>query len=158
MSHFPPLVSTNSSSLSSPSSSEFFISPESVFDLFYSDTSIFNDEIRKLQNLLNLNSNKIILKRCYGTNNSMDREKFRLFVYSTCQLEGEVSNEIFSCSINNFAEEGSDELPDQDMTKSEFTTAFVRLANLWALMNEGMADSSQLTRQTAQFLKHVSEI
>lgn len=153
--YFPPLIQSQINKY------EFYISPESIFDLFYNldcdnnNNNKINEEINKLQHLLNLNINKIILKKIYG-NTSMNREKFRCFVYNTCQLEGNVSDEIFSCAINNFADEDSDELPDQDMTKDEFTTAFVRLANLWSLMNEGMANSSELTRQTAEFLKHVS--
>ena len=42
------------------------------------------------------------------------------------------------------------------MTKREFTTAFIRVANLWTLMNEGMADSSELASQTQKFISHCS--
>lgn len=180
---FPPIRSTSAPSsdantpLSNPSPpnrgssanpasavSEFPIDPETVADLFYDGKTDLFDEINKLQTLLNLSSSRTVLKKFYQSKNPMNRSKFRLFVTSKFDLiDGNVADEIFSCSINQFSnyEDGDadgddEELPDVDMTKGQFTTAVVRLANLWALMNEGMADSSQLTRQTTQFLKYIS--
>lgn len=149
------------SSLTSSSSSEFPIDPETVSDLFYDGKTDLFDEITRLQTLLNLSSSRTILKKYYQSKTPMDRSKFRHFVTNKFDLiNGDVADEIFSCSINQFSnddnEDGDDELPDVNMTKGQFTTAIVRLANLWALMNEGMADSSQLTRQTTQFLKFIS--
>jgi hypothetical protein len=147
------------------SNCEFSLDPETVQDLFYDGNPRPDQEISKLQLVLNLNTSRVILKKIYGSK-PMNRNKFRVFVTNSCELiDSNVANEIFSCAVNNFADENDgdgfgegevEELPDQDMTKSQFTTAFVRLANLWCLMNEGMADSSQLAKQTSKFLKHLS--
>jgi hypothetical protein len=152
MERFPPIRSPGESNC------EFSLDPESVQDLFYDGNPNPDQEISKLQLFLNLSSSRVILKKIYGSK-PMNRNKFCGFVTNSCEsIDRNVANEIFSCAVNNFADDGDEleELPDQDMTKSQFTTAFVRLANLWSLMNEGMADSSKLTKQTSQFLKHLS--
>mmetsp|Transcript_9337 Transcript_9337/g.14080 ORF Transcript_9337/g.14080 Transcript_9337/m.14080 type:complete len:86 (-) Transcript_9337:209-466(-) len=77
---------------------------------------------------------------------------FRDFMERTCDVDGDAPDEVFSCAINAFADDDED-LPDKVMTKSEFVTGVVRVANLWVLMNEGMANSSNLTYQTSIFLK-----
>jgi hypothetical protein len=177
---FPPIRSTSApsnesaSSSSSPlhrnshsTASEFQIIPDTVSDLFYDGTTDILTEIQKLQTVLNLSSSKVPLKKLYKTYKPMNRIQFSIFVMKYCEgIDENVANEIFSCSVNQFANEANeygeyengegDELPDQDMSKEQFTTAIVRLANLWSLMNEGMAESSQLTKQTTKFLKHVS--
>lgn len=64
---------------------------------------------------------------------------------------------MFSCSTGLFSnDEDGNNLPDKTMTKTEFTTGLIRVANLWTLMNEGMADASELCIQTDKFLKHCS--
>jgi hypothetical protein len=163
----PPSSSTLSP-LSRPTQSEFHLIPDTVSDLFYDGTTDILMEIQKLQTVLNLSSSKVPLKKLYKTYKPMNRSQFSRFVVSYCEgIDENVANEIFSCSVNQFAneineygeeneEEERDELPDQDMSKEQFTTAIVRLANLWSLMSQGMAESSQLTKQTTQFLKHVS--
>ena len=62
---------------------------------------------------------------------------------------------MFSCSTGLFGNE-DDVLPDRTMSKQEFTTGLIRVANLWTLMNEGMADASELCAQAQKFLKHCS--
>jgi hypothetical protein len=72
----------------------------------------------------------------------------------TGEIDGDTPDELFSCSTGLFSEDDGGAMPDRTMTKQEFTTGFIRVANLWTLMNEGMADSSELCVQTEKFLRH----
>jgi hypothetical protein len=125
---------------------------ESIQDLFYDGLTNPDEELQSLQQVLNTAKNRTILKRVFSSR-QMDRSGFRLFVQQSCELDGDVipSDELFSCATNTFADEDGD-LPDKAMTKGEFAIAVVRLANLWVLMNEGMGESSKLSKQTAAFL------
>lgn len=70
------------------------------------------------------------------------------------EIDGDTPDEMFSCSTGLFAADDDSDLPDRLMSKQEFTTGFIRAANLWTLMNEGMADCSELCLQTDKFLRH----
>jgi hypothetical protein len=77
------------------------------------------------------------------------------FLCATGEIDGDTPDELFSCSTGLFAGD-TGELPNKVMSKQEFTTGFIRVANLWTLMNEGMADASELCHQTEKFLRHCS--
>ena len=77
-------------------------------------------------------------------------------ILSLGEIDGDTPDELFSCSTGLFSEDDRRPPPDRTMTKKEFTTGFIRVANLWTLMNEGMADSSELCIQTEKFLRQCS--
>jgi hypothetical protein len=141
-------------SLDSPtrSASEYAVSAEGIADLFYDGLNDPVAEHRKLQLTLDMAKYKSILKKMYTKKSSMNRSAFRKFMMDTTEIDGDVPDEIFSCAVNDFSELEGGPLPDRNMTKAEFATAVVRVANLWALMNEGMVNSSELSDQTARFL------
>ena len=87
----------------------------------------------------------------------MNRAAFQRLVYRTTSLESGPSNEIFSCSTNLYDSlDSSEPLADCSMSTGQFAIAIVRLANLWVLMNKGMADASKLAVQTQLFLESVN--
>ena len=141
-------------SLDSPTrnSSEFPVSEEGIADLFYDGLNDPAAELRKLQLTMDMAKYKNSMKKLYGSK-AMTRTAFRSFVKSTTDMDGDVPDEIFSCAINDFGDYEGGALPDRPMSKGEFATGVVRVANLWALMNEGMANSSELGDQTARFLQ-----
>ena len=68
------------------------------------------------------------------------------------------ADEIFSCVTNLYGDEtdGSDPTVvsnDMAMSACQFTGGIVRLANLKALMCDGMVDTSELATQTEKFLR-----
>ena len=57
----------------------------------------------------------------------------------------------------NFATKDGNEPPkDCEMNPTEFAVAFVRLANLWSLMTDGMEGASKLAHQTSQLMNKLS--
>ena len=141
-------------SLDSPtrSSSEFPVASDGIADLFYDGLNDPLEELRKLQLTLDMSKYRSMLKKQY-TQRTMNRAGFRAFIKRTCiEIDGDVPDEIFSCAVNDFGDENGGAPPDRTMTKGEFATAVVRVANLWAMMNEGMANSSELSDQTSRFL------
>ena len=102
-----------------------------------------------------MSKNRNILSNIFNEK-AFDRSAFQHFAKRTCGIEASVADEIFSCATNAFGDElNLNELPDLDMSKSQFVAGIVRLANLWTLMNEGMQDCSQLARQTQSFLAQI---
>jgi hypothetical protein len=51
---------------------------------------------------------------------------------------------------------GHDAAPDCEMNPTEFAIAFVRLANLWSLMYDGMDEASYLANQTAKLMAELN--
>ncbi len=132
----------------------FNLNKKSIEDLYYDGQTDPEEEFDKLSKVINKPKNRVILEKFYNKG-SMDREGFRNFVLTSSGINGNVSDEIFSCITELYCDETDEdclELPDCIMSKSEFACAFVRLANLWYMMNEGMANSSQLAMQTSSFL------
>lgn len=141
-------------SLDSPtrSASEYPVSADGIADLFYDGLNDPVAELRKLQLTMDMTKYRTILKKMYNKRAAMNRSAFRKFMMATTEIDGDVPDEIFSCAVNDFSSMEGGPLPDRNMTKGEFATAVVRVANLWALMNEGMVNSSELSDQTARFL------
>lgn len=143
--------------LASPSGSSFHLKKESIEDLYFDHQTDPVAEYSKLTKVLNSSKNKSTLEREY-LKSSMDREGFSKFVELSSGIESNVANEIFSCVTDLFVDESEEdclELPDKVMSRSEFAAAVVRLANLWFMMNEGMADASKLSMQTAAFIAQI---
>ena len=63
------------------------------------------------------------------------------------------ANEIFSNVTNLYGESDDPKNNDVSMSTSQFVGGIVRLANLKALMYDGMVDTSDLAVQTDKFLK-----
>lgn len=137
----------------------FLIKLDGIEDLFY-DSKINIDhtaEVKRIQVVLNKNIEKLDANYCREGDNSMDRAGFERFVERSIGVSGPTAGEIFSCctglygSSDNERDVGEDAL----MTRSEFATGVVRLANLYALINEGMVNTSELAHQTAMFLSSI---
>lgn len=128
----------------------FLIKLDGIEDLFFDLKSnvVHSSEVKRLQVVLNKNIEKINEFYCRGGENSMNRAEFERFVEQSIGVGEPTSGEIFSCSTGLFGDSDGDTF----MTRSEFATGIVRLANLYALMNEGMVNSSELAHQTAMFL------
>ena len=66
------------------------------------------------------------------------------------------TDEIFSC-VTNLYEQGDDLVgADASMSASQFTGGIIRLANLKAMMIDGMVDTSALAAQTDNLLNACS--
>jgi hypothetical protein len=150
------IMSSSFPIISSPNMS-YHINKKSVEDLYYDGLTDPETEYAKLSKLVNITKNRTLLDKYYNKD-IMDREGFRHFVQVSSGIDGSVADEIFSCVTDLYTDESDAdclELPDTTMTKNEFVSAVVRLANLWYLMNEGMINTSQLAMQTTSFLSQV---
>jgi hypothetical protein len=148
---FPPIPASPGRS----SDVEFRVSLEGIEDLFYDGLTDPASELIKIQRVLD--KNKAKMTELYMRNGkSMDRRSFEDLVQSLTGLDSAPANEIFDCATNLYDHTDEDEViepaADAWMTAEEFSVAIVRLANLWALMNEGMVDTSRLADQTNTFL------
>lgn len=84
----------------------------------------------------------------------MDRKSFQKLAVRLVGNEVLVAaDEIFSC-VTNLYGEGEDPAASNDvgMSNSQFVGGIIRLANLKALMLDGMVDTSELAAQTEKFL------
>ena len=82
----------------------------------------------------------------------MNRKAFQDFAFRATTIKEQFSNEIFSCATLSFAKEEFDIPPDLEMNPTEFSIAFVRLANLWTIMHDGMENATTLSSQTSNLL------
>ena len=147
-SRFPELSSPKDNSL------RFVASIEGIDDLFYDHLTNPESEVIKLQGIIDQDRNRAYLHALYdrGVNN---RIKFQKFAEETVGIDNATADEIFSCSTNAFRRDVYGTLQDVSMTRAQFLVGIIRLANLWTLMNEGMADASKLAAQTQAFLDNV---
>lgn len=137
----------------------FLIKLDGIEDLFYDTKSRVNhsEEVKRLQVVLNKNIEKINNLYCHDGEHSMNRAGFERFMERTIGVGGSTANEMFSCCTGLYgsSREGGDEDEDTIMTRAEFATGIVRLANLYSLMSDGMTDTSELANQTSTFLSSV---
>lgn len=144
---FPPI--------SSPTNYYFTVKMENIEDLFYDGLIDPNIEILKLQSVINnhINTLKTLYIHNVDENNGMNRKSFQSIAI---RLAGKqvmpATDEIFSC-VTNLYEQG-DELvgADTSMSASQFIGGIIRLANLKAMMMDGMVNTSALAIQTENFL------
>jgi hypothetical protein len=144
---FPPI--------SSPTNYYFTVKMENIEDLFYDGLIDPNIEILKLQSVINnhINTLKTLFIHNVDENNGMNRKSFQSIAI---KLAGKqvmpATDEIFSC-VTNLYEQG-DELvgADTSMSASQFIGGIIRLANLKAMMMDGMVNTSALAIQTENFL------
>jgi hypothetical protein len=144
---FPPI--------SSPTNYYFTVKMENIEDLFYDGLIDPNIEILKLQSVINnhINTLKTLYIHNVDENNGMNRKSFQSIAI---KLAGKqvmpATDEIFSC-VTNLYEQG-DELvgADTSMSASQFIGGIIRLANLKAMMMDGMVNTSALAIQTENFL------
>eukprot|EP01041_Mallomonas_annulata_P007344 gene7344-14991_t len=149
-----PQISSKRSSDSLPDLT-FQICMESIQDLFYDQMTDPNEELIKLQVVLDIPENKIYLNSIYSKG-LLNRKFFQKFARNTCDIDNDVADEIFSCAADAFTrDESKSGLIDVNMSPAQFAASVVRLANLWIMMNEGMADASKLAYQTSTFLMNV---
>lgn len=132
----------------------FTVRMESIEDLFY-DGKDPEAEILKVQIVVDANTSKLqTLYSGGGGTKGMDRKCFQKMAV---RLVGEevfgAADEIFSC-VTNLYGESEDPMATNDifMSNSQFVGGIVRLANLKALMMDGMVDTSELATQTQKFL------
>ena len=133
----------------------FVVNLESIEDLFYDKQSSIDHkaELKRVQVVLNKNIEKI--NEIYSRNgdSSMDKLGFERFVEKSIGIGGSTADEIFSCCTGLYSSEDGKEVgEDKFMSRSEFATGIVRLANLYSLMCVGMSDTSELAQQTSFFL------
>jgi hypothetical protein len=124
-----------------------------IDDLFYDNETNPASELRRLQAVIDSERYQAYLSALFhrGTNN---RSKFRAFAEEMLGLDDESADEVFSCATDSFGRDSSGTLHDVAMNKHQFVVGIVRLANLFAIMNDGMAEASRLGAQTAAFLDH----
>ena len=150
-----PSIQSKSTSDRSSTTRHFEIDLKGIEDLFYDGETKPKEEIQRIQHVLNMEKNCNSLNSIYSRR-AFNRRCFQDFAFDTCGIDSNTADEIFSCATNSFAD-ADDNLPDFQMSTSEFVAAIVRLANLWVLMNEGMVDASRLSSQTSSFLKSIRE-
>lgn len=150
---------------SSESTTRFILNLDNVNDLFYDKKTDPTSETQKVQVVLDKYKDK--LNSLYFSSESKSREKascmnregFCNLAYRTVGIPQKNANEIFSCATDLFSElEGESNdfgLPDAFMTASQFAAGVVRLANIASMINEGMVDTSKLSKQTEAFLSQL---
>ena len=142
MERFPPIAVR---------AEQFVLYSEGIEDLFFDGLTNPDQELILLQHVLDTNASKLM--SIFG--NRMDRKSFQKFVKKSIGVDGDNADEIFSCATNLYDNDGDNnggKLKDCSMTGPQFAVAVVRIANLWALMNDGMVDISKLSSQTQTFL------
>ena len=111
-------------------------------------------ELRKLQGVLH--SHRVHLENVYLVS-AKSRRDFADFCQASTGIDKGPANEIFSIATDRFAAE-EDRLghgADCTMSRAQFATAVVRLANLFALIQDGVAaDSGRISEQVDDFLRH----
>lgn len=124
-----------------------------IDDLFYDNQTDPTSELRRLQAVIDTDRYQSYLSGLYhrGTNN---RSKFRAYAEEMLGLDADSADEVFSCAADAFSRDTSGTLNDVSMTRQQFVVGIVRLANLFAIMNDGMAEASRLGAQTAAFIDH----
>jgi hypothetical protein len=141
----------------------FVIKGESIDDLFFDNKMEPISETRKVQDVFDrykseMNQLYFSTERTKKTDDSiektktMNRENFCLLAYRTVGIPPQNANEIFSCATELFGGDDEYSLPDTFMTTTQFSTGVVRLANLAAMISDGMENSSMLAKQTELFL------
>lgn len=136
-------------------SSVFFsVRIDSIEDLFY-DGKDPDTEILKLQTVVDANTGRLQALYNSGGTRGMDRKSFQKLAVRLVGNEVNVAaDEIFSCVTNLYADDDdTTQNKDVPLSTSQFVGAIVRLANLKALMYEGMVDTSELAAQTEKFLR-----
>ena len=136
----------------------FTLDASSVSDLTALSATEVASELRKLQAVLS--ANRVFLEQVYATFGK-SRRAFEDFVTMTSGIDdNRTSNEIFSIATERFAAE-EDKLghgSDCTMSRQQFTTALIRLANLCALINSGAAaDGTKLSKQMESFIEQAKE-
>ena len=132
----------------------FSVRMESIEDLFY-DGKNPETEILKVQIVVDANTSKLQTLYSCGGSKGMDRKCFQKMAV---RLVGDeifvAADEIFSC-VTNLYGDNEDQVINNDMcmSNSQFVGGIVRLANLKALMMDGMVDTSELAAQTEKFLR-----
>ena len=128
---------------------------EGIEDLFFDGLTNPDQELILLQHVLDTNAGKLM--SIFG--NRMDRRSFQKFVKKTIGVDADNADEIFSCATNLYDDDADNgQLKDCGMSGPQFAVAVVRIANLWALMNEGMVDTSKLSSQTQKFLESIDQV
>jgi hypothetical protein len=135
---------------------EFLVSSDSIGDLFYDGLTDPTSELRKLHSVLAANRQQLEEFYTGGIGGIMNRQQFCEFVAISSGIDREPANEVFSCSTNLYAAEGELGVgADCSMSRTQFATGVVRLANLVSMMNDGMVDISKLATQTESFLDEI---
>ena len=140
----------------STSAKEFIVAADSISDLFYDGLTEPVAEMRRLH--LILVANRQLLEDYYtgGTGGIMNRHQFGEFVAITSGIDREPANEVFSCATNLYAAVGETGAgADCAMSRTQFATGVVRLANLVSMMSDGMVDVSRIATQTETFLDEI---
>ena len=149
---------------SNVSQNQFIVNLEDINDLFYDKKTEPISETQRVQSVLDRHRNKV--NSLYFSSDSasrertcaMNREGFCHFANRTVGIPNKNANEIFSCATSLYSEEGAADdfgLPDAFMTTSQFAAGIVRLANIAAMIDDGMVETSKLAKQTEAFLSKV---
>jgi hypothetical protein len=126
-----------------------------IEDLFY-DGNDPEPELLKLQTVVDANASQIDSLYNSGGVNGMNRKQFqRLAVKYVGQEVTVAADEIFSNVTSLYGEEDDPTNNDAAMSTSQFVGGLVRLANLRALMFDGMVETSELAKQTEKFLNSI---
>jgi len=133
---------------------EFPVSFETVGDLMSDfDSAMCSSELIKLEAVLHVH--RVYLEQLYIVAGKSRRDFEDLVVTTSGLNDGRTANEIFSIATERFSAEDDNTGVGADctMSRKQFATAIVRLANLCALFSEeGLAHVSLLSQQTDMFL------
>lgn len=124
-----------------------------IEDLFY-DGNDPEPELLRLQTVVDSNNSRLETLYKSGGTQGMNRKSFQKMAVKFVGNEvSTAANEIFSNVTNLYGESDDPKNNDVSMSTSQFVGGIVRLANLKALMYDGMVDTSDLAVQTDKFLK-----
>lgn len=151
MSNKVVLPKIDSPTRQNPFNHDFRVPLDSIDDLFFESPTEAKAEWTKLQGILHEGGGPQVMTRLYNKSLPMNRKAFGDFAYSISGIAEKHTDEIFSCATLTF---GKDDLepPDVEMNPTEFAIAFVRLANLISISEQGMDGASMLTKQVVKLL------
>ena len=130
----------------------FSVRMDCIEDLFY-DGKDPEPELLRLQTVVDSNTAKIESMYNSGGSSGMNRKSFqRLAVKMVGSEVAVAADEIFSNVTSLYGDSDDPANNDVAMSTSQFVGGIVRLANLKALMRDGMVDTSDLAVQTEKFL------
>jgi hypothetical protein len=125
-----------------------------IEDLFYDGANDPEAEILRLQTVIDTNSSRLHTLYTAGGQQGMTRKCFQKMAVKLVGSEvATAADEIFSNVTSLYGEEDDPNNNDVAMSTSQFVGGIVRLANLKALMYDGMVNTSELATQTERFLQ-----
>jgi hypothetical protein len=137
--------------------SVFTIRMDCINDLFYDGLNDPDEEILKVQSVLNAHNARLQTMYSSCGKAGMNRDSFKRMAESKVGAHVLIAaDEIFSCCTNLYGDGTGAPGKDTNMSAASFAGAVVRLANLQWLMENGMVGTSDLALHVQSFLEELS--